>query len=57
MLAARDVEVRFLPPCSPDLNPIEPMWSKVKNLLRGAEARDNDQLLLEIGKALSRVTA
>lgn len=57
MLAARDVEVRFLPPYSPDLNPIELMWSKVKNLLRGAEARDNDQLLLAIGEALSRVTA
>ncbi|MBB5352415.1 transposase [Haloferula luteola] len=57
MLAARDVEVRFLPPYSPDLNPIELMWSKVKNLLRGAEALDNDQLLLEIEKALSRVTA
>ncbi|MBB5353145.1 transposase [Haloferula luteola] len=50
ILAARDVEVRFLPPYSPDLNPIELMWSKVKNLLRGAEARDHDQLLLEIGK-------
>jgi hypothetical protein len=33
------------------------MWSKVKNLLRGAEARDNNELLLAIGEALSRVTA
>lgn len=57
MLAAGGVEVRFLPPYSPDLNPIELMWSKVKNLLRGAEARDNEQLLRAIGEALSRVTA
>ena len=46
MLERAGVEVRFLPPYSPDLNPIELMWSKVKNLLRGAEARDNDALLL-----------
>ena len=29
----------FLPAYSPDLNPNEPMWSKVKEYLRGAEAR------------------
>ena len=57
MLKDAGVEVRFLPPYSPDLNPIELMWSKVKNLLRGAEARDNDELLVAIGEALSKVTA
>ncbi len=57
MLEQAGVEVRFLPPYSPDLNPIELMWSKVKNLLRGAEARDNDTLLLAIGEALSKVTS
>jgi transposase len=31
--------VRFLPAYSPDLNPIEKMWSKVKQFLRSAEAR------------------
>ena len=56
MLEQAGVEVRFLPPYSPDLNPIELMWSKVKNLLRGAEARDNETLLLAIGEALSKVT-
>ena len=33
-------DVRFLPPYSPDLNPIEKMWSKAKALLRGRRAAD-----------------
>ena len=37
-------EVRFLPAYSPDLNPIEKMWSKVKQFLRSAEARDWENL-------------
>ena len=50
-------EVRFLPPYSPDFNPIEKMWSKVKALLRSAKARTDEALLTAIGSALSRVTA
>ncbi len=50
------VKVRFLPAYSPDDNPIELMWSKVKALLRKAEARSNEALLLAIGDALSQVT-
>jgi len=50
-------EVRPLPAYSPDLNPIEKMWSKVKALLRSAKARTDEALLLAIGSALSRVTA
>ena len=49
--------VEFLPAYSPDFNPIELMWSKVKNLLRGAEARTPEELLSAVGEALSRVTA
>lgn len=49
-------EVRFLPAYSPDLNPIELMWSKVKNFLRGAEARTPDQLLTAIAQALRQIT-
>lgn len=56
LLAEADVKVRFLPAYSPDLNPIELMWSKVKALLRKAEARTNEALLLAIGHALSQVT-
>lgn len=56
LLREAGVKVRFLPAYSPDYNPIELMWSKVKSLLRKAEARDNEALLLAIGDALSRVT-
>ena len=56
MLEAAEVRVGFLPAYSPELNPIELMWSKVNNLLRCSEARTNDELLLAIGEALSRVT-
>ena len=38
----------YLPPYSPDFNPIEPMWSKVKQLLRSAAARSFDTLLAAI---------
>jgi transposase len=38
-------EVRFLPAYSPDLNPIEMIWSKVKSLLRKAKARTRPDLL------------
>ncbi len=49
-------KVRFLPPYSPDLNPIEKMWSKVKQLLRGAKARSHESLLDAIGVALGCVS-
>jgi transposase len=49
--------VLFLPPYSPDLNPIEKMWSKVKQYLRSAEARTELNLLRTIGLALASVTA
>ena len=49
-------EVRFLPAYSPDLNPIEMMWSKVKALLRKAQARNHPDLLVAIASALSAVT-
>jgi transposase len=46
----------FLPAYSPDLNPIEKMWSKIKQLLRSAEARTHPDLLHAIAAALQRVT-
>ena len=57
MLGEAGVMVRFLPAYSPDYNPIELMWSKVKSILRKIEARTNEALLLAIGEALSAVTA
>lgn len=56
LLKDAGVAVRFLPAYSPDYNPIELMWSKVKTLLRKAEARTPSALLAAIGNALSRVT-
>lgn len=50
-------EVRFLPPYSPDLNPIEKMWSKVKEFLRAAKARTFEALLEAIASALKTITA
>lgn len=49
-------EVRFLPAYSPDLNPIEMMWSKVKTLLRKAQARNHPDLLAAIASALNAVS-
>jgi transposase len=49
-------QVLFLPAYSPDLNPIEMMWSKIKNLLRRAEARTPAELIVAIGQALGQVT-
>ena len=57
LIAAAGASVLFLPAYSPDLNPIEKMWSKVKALLRSAEARTREQLLEAIAKALQVVTA
>ena len=54
---ARQGEVRFLPSYIPDLNPIEKMWSKVKQLLRVLRARTEDALFEAIGTALCLVTA
>ena len=57
LIAAAGATVRFLPAYSPDLNPIEMMWSKVKSLLRAAEARTAEELLCAIAAALSQVRA
>jgi transposase len=46
----------YLPPYSPDLNPIESMWSKVKEILRSLKARTAEALVDAIGVALRSVT-
>lgn len=57
LIASGDAEVWFLPPYSPDLNPIEKMWSKIKECLRAAKARTFDALLAAIADALKTITA
>lgn len=56
-LAKVGARALYLPPYSPDLNPIELMWSKVKTLLRQAKARTHDALKAAIRAALRKVTA
>ena len=46
----------YLPPYSPDFNPIEPIWSKMKRLLRSAAARTIDALHDAFGIAMDAVT-
>ena len=57
LIKSAGAEVRFLPPYSPDLNPIEKMWSKVKEFLRSAKARTQEALLDAIAAALKTITA
>jgi transposase len=56
LIEARGAHVLFLPAYSPDLNPIELMWSKVKSALRSAEARTEPALIQAIAAALATVT-
>jgi transposase len=56
LIRAAGAEALFLPAYSPDLNPIERMWSKVKNALRSAAARTLPDLQKSIGQALAQVT-
>jgi len=56
LITGAGAQVLFLPAYSPDLNPIEKMWSKIKSLLRTAEARTPTDLITAIGQALAKVT-
>lgn len=47
----------YLPPYSPDFNPIEQIWAKVKQWLRSAKARTVETLERAVGEALHAVTA
>jgi transposase len=49
-------QLLYLPPYSPDFNPIEPAWSKLKQLLRGVKARVLDQLEPAIAQAVAAIT-
>ena len=53
-IAARGAELRYLPPYSPDLNPIEQAFAKLKALLRKAAERTVDGLWTAIGQLLDR---
>lgn len=57
LIEERGCELVYLPPYSPDFNPIEQAFSKVKWLLRGVEARTREVLIEAMGAALSAVSA
>ena len=55
LIAAAGAEVRYLPAYSPDLNPIERAFSKLKAYLRSAAARTIDGLIEAMGDALRAI--
>jgi len=57
LIEQQGCKLLYLPAYSPDYNPIEEAFSKIKNLLRKAAARSKEALVEAIGQALSAVTA
>ncbi len=56
LLDKKKVKLMFLPPYSPDLNPIEKMWSKIKAILRREKAQSYEALLDVIALAFSCIS-
>jgi transposase len=56
-IEATGARILYLPPYSPDMNPIEKIFSKVKAWLRSVKARTETALYTAIGDALRRITA
>jgi transposase len=57
LIEERGCELLYLPPYSPDFNPIEEAFSKIKGALRKAQARTRQALIEALGAAISTVTA
>jgi transposase len=57
LIEERGCELIYLPAYSPDLNPIEEAFSKIKGIVRRAGARTKEALLEVLGEALSAVSA
>jgi transposase len=57
LIESAGAKLLYLPPYSPDFNPIEMIWSKVKRLLRSAAARTVEALHDAFGAAMDAVTA
>ena len=56
LIEKRGAELLFLPSYSPDLNPIEEAFSKIKNIVRKAQARTRQALVEAIASAISALT-
>jgi transposase len=57
LIQAQGANLIYLPPYSPDLNPIEKDWSKFKQFLRRAKARTKEALEQAVTDALKTITA
>ncbi len=57
LIEERGCELMYLPPYSPDFNPIEEAFAKIKGILRKAEARSREALIEAIAQAISVVSA
>jgi transposase len=53
---SQGITIKYLPAYSPDLNPVEKMWSKVKTKLRESQATDADTLFQAIAEAFRSIT-
>lgn len=56
LIESRGAKLVFLPPYSPDMNPIEKCWSKLKTYLRAAKARTRETLEKALAEALRLIT-
>ncbi len=56
LIEGRGCKLLYLPPYSPDLNPIEEAFSRAKSILRKAEARTRGALIEAMGQALGAVS-
>jgi transposase len=56
LIEATGAELRYLPPYSPDFNPIEQCWAKVKQKLRSLKARTVESLQEAISEAIATIT-
>ena len=56
LIEATGAELLYLPPYSPDLNPIEKAWAKLKQLLRSTKARTKEALDNAITELLPNIT-
>ena len=56
-IRARGAHLVFLPPYSPDLNPIEQVFAKLKHLLRDAQAREIEAMWRKVGELLDLFSA
>ena len=57
LIEERGCKLLYLPPYSPDLNPIEEAFSKIKGILRKARAKSREALIEGMGEALDAISS